>query len=51
MFKWLYELTHTPQEVCERYGHVEGSVMETSGNGQLWTCYRCGFNGHTAEWR
>ncbi len=51
MFKWLYELTHTPQEVCERYGHIEGNVMETSGNGQFWTCDRCGFNGHTPEWR
>ena len=35
MFKWLYKLTRTPQEVCARYGHVEGNVRETSGNGQF----------------
>lgn len=51
MFKWCYELTHAPQEVCERNGHVEGSVVETSGNGQFWTRDRCSVNGHTPEWR
>ncbi|KAA0080927.1 hypothetical protein CIW54_22955 [Paraburkholderia sp. T12-10] len=51
MFKWLHKLTHSPQEVCARYGHGEGNVRETSGNGRFWTCDRCGFNGHTPEWR
>lgn len=51
MLKWFYELTHTPEEVCEKYGPVEGDVMETSGNGQFWTCKRCGYSGHTPELR
>lgn len=51
MFRWIYELTHSPEQICERYGHAEGDVRETSGNGQFWKCERCGYHGHTPEWR
>ncbi|MHC2876565.1 hypothetical protein ACUXLG_005608 [Ralstonia sp. 121560039-2] len=51
MYKWIYALMHTPKEVCKKYGHEPRDVVETSGNGQNWTCQRCKEKGHTPEVR
>lgn len=50
MFRWLFELTHSPEEICKKYGHVEEEWRSTSGNGTHWKCSRCGYYGHTPEW-
>jgi hypothetical protein len=47
---FIFRMTHTPAEICERYGHHADDWMETSGRGRHARCTRCKAAMYEPEW-